>query len=282
MTKIGFIDSLLGRKKDAQPDDGDSLLVQAMQQTALSDNPDNRKKLYQAFLRSMLLIPVPEVPKELGPGLQTIKADIQVQITGMLDAKNVRITPAFTDAEALRNWDPNTPYLGIKAQELFRLVMRTDIQVVVINPFDPIRKMIRPGGRVTRAEIDLLANGVMPSQIGPKNAQFQLKANEKVAIGLPAVPPSPAAESLLRSAASACPEVGELYLFQMATQSGSSHTVIGIGLSVVVSAKRREEIVNSMGKSVVSELKAGQSLDFMFLSGSMGDQVRKLGRRIFP
>jgi hypothetical protein len=160
--------------------------------------------------------------------------------------------------------------------------MGTDIQEVIINPYDPIRKMIRPGGRVTRAEMDLLANGIAPSRVGPKNVQFQLKANERVAIGLPAHPPSPAVEDLLKKGATAFPEICELYLFQMARQSGTSHTVIGIGLSADVSGERTEEIVGSMGKSIQPELKPGQSLDFVFLRGSMRDQVRKLGKQIFP
>jgi len=275
-----FLDSLLGKKKEARPEDGNPVLVRAMHEVALSDNPDNRKKLCQALLESMLFIPVPEIPRGIGPGLQTTTTNVQLQITGMLDHNNVRITPAFTDAEALRNWDPNTPYLGIKSQELFRFVTGTDIQAIVINPFDPIRKMIRPGGRVNRAEIEILANGVIPSRIGPQNVQFQHRANEKIAIGLPANPLNPAIEELLQSRALAFPEIGELYLFQMATQCGSSHTVIGIETNTAVSRGRGDEIVGTLGKSVQPGLKAGQSLDFMFLRGSMAGQVRKLGKRI--
>jgi hypothetical protein len=214
-------------------------------------------------------------------GLQTTTTNIQLQLTGIVDRNNVRITTAFTDVEALRNWDPNTPWIGIKAQELFRFVMGTDIQEVVLNPFDPIRKMIRPGGRVTRPEIDLLAKGIVPSRIGRTSVEFQLKANEKVAIGLPAQPPSPAVEELLQDRAKALPEVAELYLFQMATQSGSSHTVIGIGLSSNVAQERQEEIARSMGTSIQLELQSGQSLDFVFLRGSLADQVRKLGKQLF-
>jgi type III secretion system (T3SS) SseB-like protein len=277
-----FIDSLLGRRKDARPEDGNPLLVHAMHELALNDNPDNRTKLYHALLGSMLLVPVPEIPKWLGPGFQTTNTEIQLHLTATVDRDNVRVTPAFTDTEALRNWDPNTPYLGIKAQELFRFVMGTDIQEVVINPFDPIRKMIRPGGRVTRAEIDLLAKGVVPSRIGPTNVEFQLKASDKVAIGLPAQPPSPRVEDLLQNRATSLPEVAELYLFQMATESGSSHTVIGIGLSTKVPKEREREIVNTMGSCVRPELEPGESLDFLFLHGPMGDQVRRLGKQVFP
>jgi hypothetical protein len=135
-----LLDSLLRRNREPKPEDGNPSLVKAMHELALSDDPENRKKLYQAILGAMLLVPVPETPKGLGPGLQTTSGDIQIQLTGVVDRNNVRVTTAFTDAEALRNWDPNTPYLGLKAPELFRFVMGTDIQAIVINPFDPIRK----------------------------------------------------------------------------------------------------------------------------------------------
>ncbi|MBZ5719344.1 MAG: SseB family protein [Acidobacteriia bacterium] len=226
-----FLDSLFGKNKEVRPEEGNPVLVQAMHQLALNDSSENRKQLYDAFLGSMLLVPVPEIPPGLTPGLQTTKTNVELQLTTVLDRNERRVTAAFTDIEALRNWDPNTPYLGLKAQDLFRFVMGTDIQEIVVNPFDPIRKMIRPGGRITRAELDFLSKGVIPSRIGPKGVEFQIKANEKVAIGLPSERPSAEIEELLRSKASGFSEIDALYLFQMATQAGSSHTVIGIQLS---------------------------------------------------
>jgi hypothetical protein len=229
----------------------------------------------------MLWVPVPEVPRELGAGLQTTKGPVQLQITGITDRDGTRLTPAFTDSEALRNWDPNTPHLAIKAQELFRLVMESNIQGIIINPFDPIRKMIRPGGRVTRAELDLLSKGLIPSHIGRKGVQFQIKANEKIFIGRPAHPPSQAVEELLKSKAASFPSIAELYLFQMATQAGPSHTVIGINLCESVARDQQDEIAKGLGTSVQPELKHGQALDFMFLRGSTLDQVRGAGALIF-
>jgi hypothetical protein len=63
---MNFLDSLLGRRKDSRHEDGNPTLAQAMHEIALSDNPENRKKLYQALLGSMLLVPVPEIPQGLG------------------------------------------------------------------------------------------------------------------------------------------------------------------------------------------------------------------------
>jgi hypothetical protein len=277
---MDFIGSLFGRKKDALLD-GNGALVQAMQEIAYRDNPENRKTLYDALLGSTLLVPVPEIPIGLAPGLQTAKSDVQIRLTAVMDRNQIKITAAFTDLDALRNWDPNTPYIGLKAQDLFRFIMGTEIQELAINPFDPIRKMIRPGGRVKREEIELLATGVSPNFSGPKLEQRQLKANEKVFIGTPANPPSAEVEELLRDQAASFGSVAELYVFQMATGSGSSNTVIGIGLSEDISRPRQEEIVWAMSTSVRPKLESNQTLDFMFLRGPMRDQIRALGRLIF-
>ncbi|MGD0568847.1 MAG: SseB family protein [Candidatus Sulfotelmatobacter sp.] len=276
-----FIDSLFGKKKETRLEDGNPELVRAMEKVASNDGAENRRKLYETLLGSMLLVPVPEIPAGLAPGLHTATKETRIQLTAVADRNQVRVTSVFTDLEALRNWDPNTPYLGLKAQELFRLVMGTDIQAVVINPFDPIRKMIRPGGRVTRPELELLSKGLLPGPAGPRVAQFQINAGEKVAMGRPARPPSSAIEELLRSQATSFPAIAELYVFQIATQASSSHTVIGISLSEDLGGDQQEEIVRRMGISVRPELEPNQSLDFMFLRGSARDQVRALGTLIF-
>jgi type III secretion system (T3SS) SseB-like protein len=279
-----FTESGPGKKTDVRIVEGNPVLVRAMHDIALNENPENRKKVYEALLGSMLLVPVPEIPADLsglGPGLHTATSKTQIQLRRVIDRNQIPITTAFTDLEALKNWDPNTPYLGLNAPDLFRLVMLTDIQEVAINPFDPVRKMIRAGGRVTRAELELLASRVVPGSAESKAVQFQLRANEKVLIGRPASPPSPAVEQLLRSTATSFAAIAELYVFQMATQAGPSHTVIGINLGEDVSREQQDEIARSFGASVQAELKGCQSLDFMFLRGAMREQIRKLGAVVF-
>lgn len=268
--------------QEKSPFDSNQALVTAMNKLASNESPENRREVYEALLGSMLLVRVPEIPSGLGAGLQITKADTQIHLISTLDCNRVRITAAFTDLEALRNWDPNTPYLGIKAQDLFRLVMGTDIQEIAINPFGPAGKTIRPGGRLKRHEIKLLSEGKFPSGTGPGIAQFQMKEGEKVFIGAPAHPPSPTVEELLKNEAKSLAPVAELYVFQMATaQAGSSHTVIGIVLSDELPKDQKDEVVKTLSTSVRTELKRDQSLDFMFLGGPTRDQVRALGTLIF-
>lgn len=74
-----------------------------MHEVALKDTPENRKKLYEVMIGSFFLVPVPEIPARLSSGLQTVGADVQLQITAFPDKNQRKVTPAFTDVAALRN-----------------------------------------------------------------------------------------------------------------------------------------------------------------------------------
>ncbi len=278
---MSFLASLFRRREKFRYEGANAALVYAIHEVALKDNNESRKRLYEALLASTLIIPTPELPGEVrAPGERTAGSNIRIELVGFTDKQGLKITPAFTDVEALKVWDPNTPSLGIKAQALFQMV-RTDFQALVINPFDPIRKMIRPGGRVTRSELELLAKGVIPTRTRPSGSQFQLSPNQKVAIGIPAIRPSAEVEELLRATAVATPEISDLYLFQMATSEWGSLTAIGIQVYGTVSPERENSLAVKLGETVQPKLQKGQSLDFLILRGDMGRNIRARGLLIF-
>ncbi len=273
---------IFGTNKKFRYDGPNAQLVHAMHKIALQDDVENRKKLYEELLSSTLTIPTRELPEGLRtPGKRPTEPNTKIDMIVLNDKNGQKVTPAFTDSEALRTWDPNTPSLGLKSQALFQMVMGTDIQGVVINPFDPIRKMIRPGGFVTRAELDLLAKGLVPSRIGPKGVQFQLKTDQMLMADLPAIRPKPDIEEALTSAAMGSPEISELYVFQMSTPDGSSQTVVGIQLQKTISREREDELVVRLGEAVQPRLEKGQSLDFLILRGELAQDVRSRGGLIF-
>ncbi len=250
-----------------------------MHDLASRDNPENRKNLYEALLASMLLIPVPEIPSGVMPGIQTLQAKTPFQLITGLNGRNQKVTPAFTDLEALRTWNSNIPYIGLNAGDHFRIVLGTEIQEVIINPFDPAKKMIRPTGTVTRREVEFLAQGTIPSRMSQNIDQHDLSANDIRAIGVPAQRLSVDVEDALRSKAFDLGDVDQLYAFQMATQAASS-TVVGIELQVDLPPGERNAIVRSLGDSVQPMLGAGW-LDFLILRGALGDQIRSVGLLIF-
>lgn len=266
---------IFGAKKKFKYEGPNAELVHAMNGVALQDNDDNRQKLYAAFLRSTLIVPTPELPANFNKlGENVVQTTTKISMRVIPDKQGHKVTPAFTDIDALRTWDPNTPCFGISAVELFKMVLGTEIEGVVINPFDPIRKMIRPGGFVNRAELDLLAKGLIPSHIGTDGVQFQLEPGQQLMIGAPAVPPTQKVIEALRAAAVKHPAIAQLYMFQMATRE-SSHTVIGISSNQKLHVPDNEgELVRSLGNVIQPTLEKGQSLDFMVLSVQFEQQIK--------
>src|SRR5205814_1427309 len=106
----------------------------------------------------------------------------QLPVLAIKDQQGRTVTPAFTDEDALRNWDPNTPHVRIKARALFQVARQSRFAAIVINPFDPIRKMIRPGGYVMRHEFDSLADGYIPVRVTAGGVAYQLPSEKAVPI----------------------------------------------------------------------------------------------------
>ena len=141
-----MFDSLFSKDKNEDIAHANPDLVRAMHEVAANDNPNTRKQLYEAMLAATFWIPVREIPEGLAPGLQTTNSAMPLQLMAVADKNGVRITPAFTDEEALRNWNPITPYIGMKSRALFRAVLASDIQAIMINPFDPNGRIIVQAG----------------------------------------------------------------------------------------------------------------------------------------
>ncbi len=81
------------------------------------------------------------------------------------DPAGLLVAVAFTDEEALRNWNKTIPWVALQGMGFFQAVASTEAEEIVINPYEldnPASKMIRPGGRVRRWEFEELAQGNLP------------------------------------------------------------------------------------------------------------------------
>lgn len=275
-------------KKNAQPVDLEKLhngaLLKAIDATALDNSPENRKRLYNVLLDVLFLVPIAEIPANVEAGAWTATGDDPLQFRLLQNREGNKLFPVFSDLEALRNWDPNTPYIGMKSVDLFKVILRTDADQIVINPFDPIRKMIRPGGTLTRQEFQLLAENRIPSGAVGSTIAFDLKPGERVAIGVPAQEPKSELVAALVSTARNIGSVASLYLAQIASQKNQawvSQTLIGIQLNKNLEKPLREEIVRELGESIRPWLDRNEFLDFMILDGGLAQQVTAHGKLLY-
>jgi hypothetical protein len=122
-------------------------LHQAIETSAETPTPENRRRVYQLLLSTVYCIPS---MGEAGEGRP-------LTITATQNEAGERVLVAFTDPCALKRWAGNPPaFAAMTASKLFELVLGNDFVQVAINPAGPI------GWRLSRGEVELLAQGIIP------------------------------------------------------------------------------------------------------------------------
>ena len=277
-----ILEKLFSKRQRFQYEGENAVLVQAMHELALKYNPENRKKMFELLLSSTLLIPTPELPAASGPGKES-DGNITLPLVFISDRQGQKLTPAFTDIEALRNFDPNTPCLSVRARGFFEIISTSfsDIRAVVINPYDPSRKRIRPEGIITRSEFEVLARGLVPIAIAGGLAQSRVPtAGLQELIRPPNQPIPPAVSELLRKCAENIPEIVSLHFFWIAHTHGSPQPTVGVQLDRTVPEQRAQVIVQALWQSVAPSLIELKTLDFLALPGEI-TRAESTGDRIY-
>jgi hypothetical protein len=131
-------------------------LVQAMRNVALNDNRVTRGALYEALLRSVLLVPVATRPGS--PGWKALSQDTTMQfiVTRGHDGQTKLLV--FSDSQALQRWKRSgSGFIGLEARTLFSLALQNGFDAVIVNVSGPT------GGEITRGELEVLAQGLFPT-----------------------------------------------------------------------------------------------------------------------
>lgn len=254
-------------------------LIDAMHTVALKDTTENRKNLYEQFLKSWFWICVQEIPEGLR-GMGKLAAGTNIPVVTFTNAKGLRVLPAFTDEPALANYDPNTPKIALPALEVFKMAMKLGVEQVVVNAFDPIRKPIRPGGTVMRREFEALANGLIPQAIGDGKAQVvTAKAPTQVQIGGCPTPVHPDVKRALVTTAARFPELKKIFRYRMRyVETGMISEVLGL---VCDESARFPEIASALLAGIQPFLAEGQHVDSTVLKDSDMALMQKHGELIY-
>jgi len=283
---VMFFQKLFLKRRGSQPSNENADLIQAMHDLALRDDAESRVRMYEQLLNSTLLIPTPEFP-EASPAERNQGGLVSLQLTLITDNQNRKLTPAFTDIEALRNWDPNTACLSARARGFFETVSTyfPDIQGVVVNPFDPIRKKIRPMGTISKGEFEVLARGLVPrpGEMGLVNWQLPT-------IGIASIlePPTRAlpdsVAEMMKGSAKNIPEIARLLVFSITLSHGSPQLTIGIGLDTNVRKEREQFIVQALWSAIAPSLTGHDtlgSLDFVVMDRQIAARAEQVGGKVY-
>lgn len=272
---------LSSSKAAAQPPDPRPLL-QAIEEIARADNPNSRANVYRQMLSAWFWFCVPELPEGSKAGLFVAQRELQIPIQLGSNAKGEKIFPVFTDPVALANYDPNSPHMALPSKEVFKIALDSDVALLVINPHDPIRKRIRPGGTVTRGELTSLAEGVIP-EAGPdeKGQTLQIPAGTQVLVGRSALPLGDAIRDQIKRVGAQFPEVEKIFRYRIVLpQSGKGSDILAI-LSNVKNEEEFRSIVTTLMSAIQPLLDTGQYMDLTRVTQSNRAVVEEHGEILY-
>ncbi len=276
-----FLQKTFGKSKPGSSMPDPELLLKAMNDIAREDTTATRDHVYKAFLNSWLWFCVPEMPERWKEGVTVVPEGMQVKIAIPTNKNGKKVLPVFTDPDALKNYDPNTPHMALQAREIFKMALNMGVDEIVVNPFDPIRKPIRAGGNLTRREFEALANGMIPQRLPDGKGQVvTVQRATQVAIGRCATPLSEDIRLRLQNAAEQFPELHRIYRFR--TSYPETGTVSDLlMLDCAVSRERFHEIAAGLMSTIQPLLPSGQYIDLRALTPSDGPLVKKFGEIIY-
>ena len=276
-----MLENLFGSSETATSLPDPKALIDAMHTVALKDTPENRKNLYEQFLKGWFWICVQEIPEGFKAEIGKLAAGTNIPVVTSTNAKGLRVLPAFTDEAALANYDPNTPRIALPAREVFKMATKLGVEQVVVNAFDQVRKPIRPGGTVMRKEFEALANGLIPQATADGKAQVvTVKKPTQVQIGGCPTPVHPDMKRALVTTAARFPELKRIFRYRMRyVETGTISEVLGLVCDAA--SARFPEIASALLASLQPFLAEGQRVDSTALQDSDMALMQKHGELVY-
>jgi hypothetical protein len=262
-----------------QPDFANSPLPAAMLAVAQDDSPQNRKALYQSMLNTWFVVPTKEVVPDK-PGFSTVPANVADSLSLEHDSNGQLVAVAFTDEEALRNWNKSIPWIALQGTAFFQAVADTEAEEIVINPYEPENpesKMIRPGGRVTRCEFEELAAGGIPD--GDSNQQEV--ESQSVLVTMPKQMPTPEMFNAISETARTFPEISGMYFGQVIYPDGEQHWTIAVEFAADPAAKLVKHIMASLVQVARRVFPKSVTTDLLPTSTALGQSIKTSGRKFY-
>jgi hypothetical protein len=264
---------------DEAPDFANSPLPAAMLAVAKDDSPQNRQILYQSMLASWFVVPTREEPPEK-PGFHSTPANIANSFSLEHDSEDQLVAVAFTDEEALLNWNKSIPWIALQGTAFFQAVASTEAEKIVINPYEPANpesKMIRPGGIVMRWEFEELADGKIPE----KGATEKAVEPQSVLVTMPKQMPAPEVFNAMGAAASKFADVVAMYFAQVTYPDGEPHWTIAVEFATGTSVKQVKHAMAALVKAARHVVPKSVTADLVLASSALGQSVKTTGKKFY-
>jgi hypothetical protein len=226
-------------------------------------------------------LPAEEIPSSRlgtpvnGPGTRILA--ITVCASG-----DQQVAPVFTHVDALRSWDENVPWTAISGQEMFMAVLAAGADEIAINPFEPEKKigLVRPGGRVTHWEIEILAEGKSPQDETAGGDKAPV-ATSPALLSTPSQPPPQEFFAALTAVAKKLLSIRAMYFCQITDPQGDSRKAIAVEFSAEASKKMKDSAIAAFSDALEPMLGADEVVDFYGTSTEIGKAIATTGTRFF-
>jgi hypothetical protein len=247
------------------------------------DSDANRRVLYESMFKTWFLVPIKTMPAPDAPGFHGIREDTASSFILENDSEGTLVAVAFTDEEALRNWNSSIPWIALQGAGFFQAVLSTDAAEIVLNPFEPENpgsKLIRPAGRVTRWEFEWLAQSLSPQDHMDDDAEPHPESPQSVLVTMPKQMPSAEIFKAISESAQAFPEVLGMYFAQLIYADGP-HRAIAIEFAPGASDEQIELAMVAIEKQASSLFPEKEPLDVLPVSTALGQSVAKSGEKFY-
>lgn len=262
-----------------QPDFANSPLPAAMLAVAKDDSPQNRQILYQSMLASWFVVPTREEPHDK-PGFSAVPANVADSFSLEHNSAGQLVAVAFTDEEALRNWNVNILWIALQGTAFFQAVASTEAEEIVINPYEPENpesKMIRPGGIVRRWEFEELAEGKIPE----KGSAEKVVESQSVLVTMPKQMPAPEVFNAMGAAAGKFADIVAMYFAQVSYPDGEPHWTIAVEFAAGTSAKQVKHAMAALVKTGRHVFPKSVTADLVLASAALGQSIKTTGKKFY-
>ncbi len=231
-------------------------LNEAMEAIARRDSPERRQALYQALLKSVLIVPTPDSPDDRAETI--LDENEELTFLTFEDDHGDTVLIAFADESAALKWEPEgLSYVGLRGPDLLLIAMENEVGELVLNPAGPNTLLMQ------RDEIEALAQGEITfSAAAPGRPS---PPGMTVLIGPPEEMPPKDWQSALREVLRQYPSVEAAYFFQLHIPPEGARHVIGLVLYEGLSREAQDALIETILKEFEALLPEGQELDFVIL-----------------
>ena len=164
---------------------------------------------------------------------------------------------------------------------MFKIAVRIGVAQVLINPFDPLRKPIRPGGILVSQEFTTLAHGAIPKRTPDgKNQVLTVQKGTQVQIGRNKLPVSDQIKAGINQAALTFPDVEKIFRYRMRyVDTGSEAEVFGVVCDAP--GERLQSIMEALMSAIQPLIPSGSFVDFTKLDPSQMQLMQLHGEIVF-